>query len=203
MKNRRLRLLLDVTNALVSTLDLSGLIAVVSSSLQRAIPHEFTSLALLEEEGDHVVIRAGAFKSGPRDCREGKAIPLADSPFGEAFATRRTVLFSAQELRAIFDADHPLCRAGIRSLCCVPPMVREQVLGTLNVGSLRPGDRRGEVDEAETLTLKDIERAHIVRVLDEANWTLGGPHGAAARLGMKRTTLQSWIKRLGITRPAA
>jgi formate hydrogenlyase transcriptional activator len=44
---------------------------------------------------------------------------------------------------------------------------------------------------------------HILRILDETNWTLGGPRGAAARLGMKRTTLQSMIKRLGITRPRA
>src|SRR5262249_7799816 len=58
-------------------------------------------------------------------------------------------------------------------------------------------------DAAEASTLRSMERAHILRALDEANWTLGGPHGAAARLGMKRTTLQSWIKRLGITRPEA
>ena len=52
-------------------------------------------------------------------------------------------------------------------------------------------------------TLEAVERVHILRVLDETNWTLGGPRGAAARLGMKRTTLQSMIKRLGITRPRA
>jgi formate hydrogenlyase transcriptional activator len=134
-----LRLLLDVTNALVSTLDLSGLIGVVSSSLQRAIPHEFTSLALHEEEGEHLVIRAGAFKSGPRDCREGRVIPIAGSPFGRAFTARRTVVFGDDELRAsLLEADHPLCRAGLRSLCCVPLMVRDHALGTLNVGSLQP-----------------------------------------------------------------
>jgi len=57
--------------------------------------------------------------------------------------------------------------------------------------------------EAEPSTLKGVERAHIVRALAASNWTIGGPHGAAARLGMKRTTLQSWMKRLGIARPAA
>jgi len=45
-------------------------------------------------------------------------------------------------------------------------------------------------------TLEGIERAHIMRVLEEMNWMLSGPHGAAARLGMKRTTLQSLMKRL-------
>jgi formate hydrogenlyase transcriptional activator len=50
-------------------------------------------------------------------------------------------------------------------------------------------------------TLENAERTHIVRALGEANWVIGGPAGAAARLGMKRTTLQSRMIKLGITRP--
>ena len=38
-------------------------------------------------------------------------------------------------------------------------------------------------------TLAELERAHILAVLEEANWLIAGPRGAAARLGMKRTTL--------------
>src|SRR5262249_14341020 len=57
--------------------------------------------------------------------------------------------------------------------------------------------------DSEASPLRGTERAPILRALDETNWTLSGPRGAAARLGMKRTTLQSWMKRLGITRPAA
>jgi formate hydrogenlyase transcriptional activator len=52
-------------------------------------------------------------------------------------------------------------------------------------------------------TLRAVERMHILRVLGETNWRLGGPRGAAVRLGMKRTTLQALIRRLGITRPRA
>ena len=47
-------------------------------------------------------------------------------------------------------------------------------------------------------TLEGVKRAHVVRVLEETNWIVGGPRGAAARLGMKRTTLQSFMKRLAI-----
>jgi formate hydrogenlyase transcriptional activator len=50
-------------------------------------------------------------------------------------------------------------------------------------------------------TLEGIKRAHITRVLEETNWMLGGPRGAAARLGLKRTTLQSLLKRLRIAPP--
>jgi formate hydrogenlyase transcriptional activator len=43
-----------------------------------------------------------------------------------------------------------------------------------------------------------MEREHILRVLRETNGVLSGTDGAANRLGLKRTTLQSMIKRLGI-----
>ena len=50
-------------------------------------------------------------------------------------------------------------------------------------------------------TLEDAEREHILKALREAKWTIGGSTGAAARLGMKRTTLQSKMQKLGIVRP--
>jgi formate hydrogenlyase transcriptional activator len=52
------------------------------------------------------------------------------------------------------------------------------------------------------ITLADAERAHIERILNESNWTLSGRSGAAARLGLPRSTLISRMQRLGITRPA-
>jgi formate hydrogenlyase transcriptional activator len=50
-------------------------------------------------------------------------------------------------------------------------------------------------------TLQHAEREHILRALRETHWVIGGPEGAAARLGMKRTTLQSRMRKLGIARP--
>ena len=49
-------------------------------------------------------------------------------------------------------------------------------------------------------TLEQAEREHILRALNETSWVIGGPAGAAARLGMKRTTLQSLMRKLGIAR---
>ena len=49
-------------------------------------------------------------------------------------------------------------------------------------------------------TLEYAEREHIMRALSETNWIIGGPDGAAIKLGMKRTTLQSKMKKLGIAR---
>ena len=47
-------------------------------------------------------------------------------------------------------------------------------------------------------TLEDATRHHILETLKEANWVVGGRHGAAARLGLARTTLLSKMRRLGI-----
>jgi formate hydrogenlyase transcriptional activator len=50
-------------------------------------------------------------------------------------------------------------------------------------------------------TLADAEREHILGILGETGWVVGGPNGAAARLGLKRSTLQKKMKKLGISRP--
>lgn len=49
-------------------------------------------------------------------------------------------------------------------------------------------------------SLEAIERDAILRVLRETNWVVGGPAGAAAKLGMKRTTLQNRMRKLGISK---
>ena len=51
--------------------------------------------------------------------------------------------------------------------------------------------------------LAEVERDHILCALEAANWVIGGPSGAAARLGMKRTSLAYRMKKLRIRRPAA
>jgi formate hydrogenlyase transcriptional activator len=50
-------------------------------------------------------------------------------------------------------------------------------------------------------TLADFERAFILKTLKENNWQVGGNGGAAARLGLKRSTLNSKMEKLGIGRP--
>jgi len=51
-------------------------------------------------------------------------------------------------------------------------------------------------------TLKESERILILGALEATGWLVGGPYGAAARLGMKRTTLIARMKKHGIFRPA-
>ena len=66
---------------------------------------------------------------------------------------------------------------------------------------LRPPQR--EPEEISTKgNLEDVERLHILRILEKTGWRVTGKGGAAEILGMKRTTLQSKMKKLGIKRPS-
>jgi formate hydrogenlyase transcriptional activator len=53
-----------------------------------------------------------------------------------------------------------------------------------------------------SMTLEDSDRGLIVETLEQVGWVVGGPRGAAAKLGLKRTTLLAKMRRLGISRPA-
>ena len=72
--------------------------------------------------------------------------------------------------------------------------------GILNPGPLEPC----EPPEPAIVnpTLEEKIRREILAACQSANWMLGGPKGAAVRLGLKRTTLFHKMKRLGIARPA-
>jgi len=58
-------------------------------------------------------------------------------------------------------------------------------------------------DNNRTGTLEDFEREHIVRTLNDCGWVIGGPEGAAERLGLNRSTLNGRMRKLDIKRPRA
>ena len=72
-------------------------------------------------------------------------------------------------------------------------------ISELQRGSLT-GDG-GAPSPSGAATMEAAEREHILNALRSTNWMISGPNGAADRLGMKRTTLQSRMKKLGISRP--
>jgi len=65
---------------------------------------------------------------------------------------------------------------------------------------LTPSSSHGQSNIAMT-GLQEVERDHIVRTLEASNWVVGGRNGAAARLGMKRTSLVYRMQKLHISRP--
>ncbi len=68
------------------------------------------------------------------------------------------------------------------------------------LGELRDSRAEAIAPTWKSRTLDEAEREHILHVLNEAYWVIGGPNGAAARLGIPRTTLLYRMKRLNISR---
>jgi formate hydrogenlyase transcriptional activator len=69
------------------------------------------------------------------------------------------------------------------------------------LGDLQQPEAQTQAPTTPAVTLADAEREHILGALHETDWVVGGPGGAAARLGMKRSTLYKKMQKLGISRP--
>ena len=62
-------------------------------------------------------------------------------------------------------------------------------------------EQRAAISPGAATTLRDSERTLILKTLEGVGWVIGGPKGAAAKLGLKRTTLIHKMQKLGIFRP--
>jgi formate hydrogenlyase transcriptional activator len=72
--------------------------------------------------------------------------------------------------------------------------------GRIALGDLVPGAPVGESPKTPARSLEELEREHILSVLEETGWRVSGDRGAAKILGLKRTTLEARMKKLGIHR---
>ena len=79
------------------------------------------------------------------------------------------------------------------------PVLSRQTTEHLMRGEAAPVRVPSVAGPVSIKTLADAERAHITATLRETNWVVGGPHGAAAQLGLPRTTLLARMQRLGIS----
>ena len=81
-------------------------------------------------------------------------------------------------------------------------VIERAVIATSGRALQMPGAaRRAHRVASSPRTLAQVERDHIVATLQATNWVLGGWDGAAAQLGLSRTTLISRMQRLGIVAP--
>jgi formate hydrogenlyase transcriptional activator len=129
----RLELLLDLTNRVVSTLDLRDLLRVIAANLRRVMQSDAVSIVLPDAEDGRLRIYALDFPGSNDVIREGLEPKAAESTMAQVFRTGEPILAGAQEL-----AHYPLTRElGIKSACHLPLTSRNRVLGVLTVGSLR------------------------------------------------------------------
>ncbi len=134
----RLRLLLDVNNAVVSTLDLRGLFTAISANLRRVMRADMTSLGLYEPEKNQIRLHALDFPDSKGLFQEGVVCPMGDSPVSEVFRSRQPVLHSTADFEKLpTEIGQILMKEGIKSACCVPLISHDRLRGTLQVASRR------------------------------------------------------------------
>jgi len=136
----RLRLLLEVNNAVVSNLELPDVFAAISAFCRDLLHHEYTSLALLEKEApEKIRLHALDFPGGRGFIKEEMVLTLDGVPSSEAIRLRRPVRFDEASLARLGgDGAKLLLDEGLKSGVCLPLLTRNSVLGTLNLASRDP-----------------------------------------------------------------
>ena len=134
----RLRVLLEVNNAVVSQLALHDLLSAIAASLRRVIHHEYTSLALYDPATNQMRVMALDFPQGKGLIHEEMIVPLDSSIAGRAFRSRQPLVLDRTGMDEFNSPTSRLMRAeGVRSLICMPLITHDRVLGTLSLASLR------------------------------------------------------------------
>jgi formate hydrogenlyase transcriptional activator len=132
----RLRLLLEINNAVTSHLDPHQLLEAISIALRQCVPHDFTGLAIYDEKRGQLRINS-VEALDKRLLSEGSAIPIEGTTAGLSFKTRKIVLrdtidlneFHAPVFKNMIDV------LGIKSVCAVPLILEGRALGVVSLTS--------------------------------------------------------------------
>jgi formate hydrogenlyase transcriptional activator len=136
----RLRLLLDLTNRVVSTLDLRELLREVVAGLRLVMHCEGVGVTLPDPENGALRLYALDFPTSKGFLHEGLATADISSSVQKVFDTRQPVNMTPEEILA----DGRVALEGAQSLCRVPLVSHDRVLGVLSMGAQRAGAFSGD-----------------------------------------------------------
>ncbi|MGO8786180.1 MAG: sigma 54-interacting transcriptional regulator [Terriglobia bacterium] len=134
----RLKLLLDLNNSVVSTLDLRELFRAISSKVRQVMECDYASVLLPEDGGKQLRVYARDFSEGGESWQEEIVVPAAGRPAGDVIKSGEPLLLDRQSLSR-YGPHLNLWKMGLQSLCFLPMISRGRVIGTLNLGRLRDG----------------------------------------------------------------
>jgi formate hydrogenlyase transcriptional activator len=184
----RLRLLLQVNNAVVAHLDTKSLFQAISGCLRQTLGVEMASLTLWDSENNQLRRQALDLEGSHRIGSQDPVVPIEGTLPGEAFSTRKPLVLKGHDPAL---ASYPFARElfdqGYCLVCSVPLVSRDRVLGTLNVGS-----RREDIAPAEVELLAQVG-GQIAIALDNAG-AYGRIEELNARLAQENLYLQDEIR---------
>jgi formate hydrogenlyase transcriptional activator len=143
-KRAREAFLLEVTNALVSNLDVRQLISAIASCVRQVRPFDYATLALYDAPTQQLrvhVLASSASDEISVSAEEEPLVSLGKSPAGWAYTTRKPLLLKGQPGEQWpFETPPQLAHQSLKSGCWIPLIGREGVMGTLNMFSRHPGN---------------------------------------------------------------
>jgi formate hydrogenlyase transcriptional activator len=131
----RLKLLLDLNNSVVSTLDLRQLFRAISANVRRVMACDYASVLLPEEDGKSLRVYARNFSEGGEAWPEEIVVPAAGRPAHEVLKSGEPLVLDGQQVRR-YGPHLNLVSMGLKSLCVLPMISRDRVIGTINLGRL-------------------------------------------------------------------
>jgi formate hydrogenlyase transcriptional activator len=137
-KNERLRLLLDVTNQVVSNLELRDLLRAISHDLRRVMQCDYAGLSLPDRENSQLRLYAVDFPEGKGFLQEDLVYSIEGSPSGAAFRTMKPLTLQSPFTGWLnYPIVQKAVREGLTSFCFLPLISRNRAIGTLVLGRLR------------------------------------------------------------------
>jgi formate hydrogenlyase transcriptional activator len=137
-QKQRLQALVDVNRTLASSLEVQGLLPLISECVTRVVPHDFAGVTLFEGDEDNMK----AYVLSPAQARSvvesGKSVSLDQTLSAQAFREGESKTLTREDLaRHSSSIASRVLGAGIRTVRCVPLLTSKGTMGTLNVGSKR------------------------------------------------------------------
>ena len=137
-KNDRLRLLLDVTNQVVSNLELRDLLRAISQDVRRVMQCDYAGLSLPDAENKQLRLYAVDFPEGKGFLQEDLVYSMEGSPSGTAFRTMKPMTLQSPFTGWLhYPIVQIAVREGLKSFCFLPLISRNRAIGVLVLGRLR------------------------------------------------------------------
>jgi formate hydrogenlyase transcriptional activator len=147
----RLKLILDLTNQVVSNLELSELLHAVSAGVRRVMACDAAAVMLPDEEGRHLRVHALDYPDSRGIFTEGALVPIEGTMPGDAFQTGKPIVINRMDPEIIpIEMYRKAKSEGLNSMCDLPLISRKRVLGVLAVA--RREENTFDEDQVNFLT---------------------------------------------------
>ncbi len=135
-EKERLEMLLEVSTALMSNLDVQELFPAISGLIRRVVRQDYASLALYEEANQCLRVYALDSPISDEIMSSDTVVPIAESVSGGALLKGEAIIRDRQDLMSVGSPTAKrMLELGIQSFCSIPLITRKGKLGTLNLGS--------------------------------------------------------------------